>query len=360
MTEKKFQFKDYWSLFKLSCRSYIYQGPSVYVIRPFIAGYVCFASLIGFLNIAALIPNIFTLAIFSFAIFNPYYLKYAVKYKTSDWYTNTGYLPSEVCSDMGLYGEYHATMDMEPYKCKHGKIYNGLIIPKPDGSFTELDLVVISEYYAFVVECKARSGDFSGHILDDTWTQKIGSQTNQLQNPVQQNQNHINFLQLYLAKQRTVYDDDHVEFDNVIYFARPARLYVEGDSPYVTFLTIQKKAEILSTGTETIKLDKVHEIINSLDKLPKYTAEEKARMINEREVQYRNGEFIHKVKYYPIKHPCGETFICMDGGYYKFYLCSDGLWRTMTADPFISHPKEKGTPCSTLQEATLQKKELGW
>ena len=237
MSKEKFRFKDYWALFKLSCRPYIYPMPLEKNFRCFIAGYLFFGSLIGIIlsllpfNFESLLKFVFQFCVVYLAVINPYYFKYALHYKTSDWYLNTGYSPSDVCSDVGLFGEYHATMDFSTAIGNRGKVYNGLIIPKPDGGFTELDLVVISTCRISVVEVKARGGSFSGHILDDKWIQKIGSQRNEMQNPVIQNQNHINFLYLYLYEQLKKEVTENISqycFLNDIYFIRNNKIFQNG------------------------------------------------------------------------------------------------------------------------------------
>lgn len=386
MSKEKFRFKDYWALFKLSCRPYIYPMPLQKNFRPFIAAFFVYLTLIDplidprhplilaiFTNFSYFIrflPNwIFSFGILFFIIINPYYFKYALHYKTSDWYLNTGYSPSDVCSDVGLFGEYHATIDFSDAIGKNGKVYNGLIIPKPDGSFTELDLVVVSPDILAVVEVKARGGSFSGHILDDKWIQKIGSQQNTLQNPVIQNQNHINFLYLYLYDQlkNSFPEDIHpYSFWNDIYFAVDAAMYVDNTLPSVSFLkALKKPSKNRSTKYNCYSSESIKAITDVLDALPKYTPEEKRQMFARREVQYRSGEFIHPVVYYPVKYAFFDkkdnefysvSTICMDSETYQFYQESDGLWRVAPNILF----KDKGEPCATLQQATQLKKELGW
>lgn len=376
MSKEKFQLKDYWALFKLSCRPYIYPIPLEKKFRCFIAGYLFFGSLIGIIlsllpfNFESLSKFVFQFCVVYLAVINPYYFKYALHYKTSDWYLNTGYFPSDVCSDVGLFGEYHATMDFSTAIGNRGKVYNGLIIPKPDGGFTELDLVVISTCRISVVEVKARGGSFSGHILDDKWIQKIGSQRNEMQNPVIQNQNHINFLYLYLYEQLKKEVTENISqycFLNDIYFALDVDMHVDNTLPGVTFYKAFKKAS-KDTLSECYSVEDIKAITDILDALPKYTPEEKRQMFTQREVQYRSGEFIHSVTYYPVKYllnssieedeglPTGST-ICMDAETYQLYLVSaDGLWHAVPGALIL----EKGHPCSTLQEATQLKKELGW
>lgn len=381
MSKEHFRLKDYWALFKLSCRSYIYPMPLERNFRPFIAAVFIYLilidptdplkhpwHLIAFLKTYVLSNWILNFIILFFIIINPYYFKYALHYKTSDWYLNTGYSPSDVCSDVGIFGEYHATMDFSNMIGNHGKVYNGLIIPKPDGSFTELDLVVISTYRISVVEVKARGGSFSGHVLDDKWIQKIGSQRNELQNPVIQNQNHINFLCLYLYEQLNKDlpgNIDSYSFLNDIYFALDSDIHVDNFLPGVTFLKAFKTFR-KNKLSERYSLKDIKAITDVLDALPKYTPEEKRQMFTRREAQYRSGEFIHPVTYYPVKHllntleesdelPTG-TALCMDVETYQLYLGSDGLWHAVPGALIL----EKGRPCSTLQQATQLKKELGW
>ena len=370
---RMFGLKDYWSLFKLSCRPYIYRMPYINVMRPVIAIFV----VINALRLMAVVfmkggfgATIFLFCMFILPIINPYYFMCAIKYKTSDWYKNTGYLPSEVCADAGLFGEYHATMDFSTQKGKNGKIYNGLIIPKPDGSFTEIDVVLVSESLITVIEAKARGGVFSGNIYDAKWVQKIGSQTNELQNPVLQNQNHINFLYLYLYKELNKTGSTSKlmnihNFINSVYFAGDPFINVQNPLEHIYLLLPSRR--MLSKQPNKYKLEEVKAITDVLDALPKYTPEEKRKMFNRREIQYRNGEFIHKITYYPVayQYPESETnqfqmMICMDAGSYQFYQCSDGLWRP---DVFAHQKGQwyfKGEPCDTLQEAVKQQKEMGW
>lgn len=382
MSKEHFRLKDYWALFKLSCRSYIYPMPLERNFRPFIAAFFIYLilidptdplkhpwHLIAFLKTYVLSNWILNFIILFFIIINPYYFKYALHYKTSDWYLNTGYSPSDVCSDVGIFGEYHATMDFSNMIGNHGKVYNGLIIPKPDGSFTELDLVVISTYRISVVEVKARGGSFSGHVLDDKWIQKIGSQRNELQNPVIQNQNHINFLCLYLYEQLNKDlpgNIDSYSFLNDIYFALDSDINVDNVLPTVSFLSPLKSFKI-NRYSKRYSVEDIKVITDVLDALPKYTPEEKRQMFARRDVQYRSGEFMHAFVYYPVKYPVDVPLkegdeapivstICMDAGMYKLYLGVDGLWRAVPGAIIL----EKGRFCSTLQKATQLKKELGW
>lgn len=372
MTNKNFGLKEYWSLFKLSCRPLFFSAPGANKIKLFIAAYFLFYLLLGtffsilFLHIGNAFRGVVTLFLYGLIIINPYYFKYALHYKTSDWFRNTGYLPSEVCADIGLFGEYHATIDYSNLKGKYGKLYNGLIIPKPDGSFTELDLVMVSQYGIFVVEAKARGGSFYGHILDEKWRQQIGSQQNELQNPVIQNQNHINFLYLYLYKMKKA--DAHLvditSFWNDIYFASDAQIHVENQNSTVRIIRSSRKAIKIRDLEfyEGLARADVEMITDILDALPQYTREEKRNMFVKREVQYRNGAFSNRVVYYSVQYiskkssHSREEKICMDAGSYQLYQFDDGLWRAIPDIRII----RQGKPCDTLKEAVMQQKAGEW
>ena len=81
--------------------------------------------------------------------FDPHYFYYAISYKKSSWYRNTGIRPSEVTRNVGIYGEYIATMCAEENLKKHkmnGRIFNSVMIPKKDGDFNEADIVVVGNF----------------------------------------------------------------------------------------------------------------------------------------------------------------------------------------------------------------------
>lgn len=184
-----------------------------------------------------------------------------------------------------------------------------------------------------------------------------------------QNQNHINFLYLYLRRNlKSPFPKGVTQssFFNKIYFAVTADICIENPLPTVSLVGPTKKfLKESELPFERYSIEDIRSITAVLDALPKYTPEEKRQMFARREVQYRTGEFIHPVVYYPVRIP-GSLFsstnreypeyaICMDADTYHLYLCEDGLWRVMP-DIF----QKKGSPCATLQQAVQLKKELGF
>lgn len=74
-----------------------------------------------------------------------------------------------------------------------------VIVPKVNdpNDFTEIDMVVITTKDIYIVEAKNRAGSISGNALEPTWKQRIGNTTNDVYNPILQNQNHAIALYNY-------------------------------------------------------------------------------------------------------------------------------------------------------------------
>ena len=70
-------------------------------------------------------------------------------------------------------------------------ILNDIYLPLPDGTTTQIDHVVVSQYGVFVVETKTYSGWIFGDEKSKEWTQSIYHKKSQFQNPKRQNYKHI-------------------------------------------------------------------------------------------------------------------------------------------------------------------------
>ena len=70
-------------------------------------------------------------------------------------------------------------------------IFNGIYLPLPDGTTTQIDHVVICRYGIFVIETKCYSGWIFGNETSPKWTQTIYHNKNSFQNPIRQNYRHI-------------------------------------------------------------------------------------------------------------------------------------------------------------------------
>ena len=71
------------------------------------------------------------------------------------------------------------------------KLLNDVYLPLPDGTTTQIDHIVVSQYGIFVVETKSYSGWIFGSEWDSEWTQSFPSKKITFQNPKRQNNEHI-------------------------------------------------------------------------------------------------------------------------------------------------------------------------
>lgn len=127
-----------------------------------------------------------------------------VDYYKSEYYRKTQFPFETVAQDKGLMGEYLVDIQYQRLKKSYpGRkfhiLYN-LFIPEPNGSFEEIDAVIIYGRLVFVIEAKNRSGSFEmNHISDDKWTQTLGNSRQEIVSPVMQNEWHIDALEHFIS-----------------------------------------------------------------------------------------------------------------------------------------------------------------
>lgn len=71
------------------------------------------------------------------------------------------------------------------------RILNDIYLPLPDGTTTQIDHIVVSQYGVFVVETKTYSGWIFGDEKSKEWTQSIYRKKSRFQNPMRQNYKHV-------------------------------------------------------------------------------------------------------------------------------------------------------------------------
>ena len=71
------------------------------------------------------------------------------------------------------------------------RILNDIYLPLPDGTTTQIDHIVVSQYGVFVVETKTYSGWIFGDEKSKDWLQSIYHKKSRFQNPMRQNYKHI-------------------------------------------------------------------------------------------------------------------------------------------------------------------------
>ena len=85
------------------------------------------------------------------------------------------------------------------------RIMNDVYLPLADGTTTQIDHIVVSQYGIFVVETKNYSGWIFGNENSAQWTQSIYGKKSRFQNPLRQNYLHICTLSERLRIDRTYF-----------------------------------------------------------------------------------------------------------------------------------------------------------
>ncbi len=274
------------------------------------------------------------IAIHLFIVLNPKRTIYALHYKESTWYRNTGIRPSEVTADQGLYGEYIATMCAEQnLTANHatGYIFNNVIIPKLDGDFNEIDIVAVSELGIQVIEVKARKGTFYGSMTSPEWTQKFSTTEYKMENPFLQNLSHINYLKEYLWDKLPEgglksQDMSHL-ITNVVLFALDVTGYKINSTPELSmpyYFGLAEKHFAKQNFNKCLAPEEVSLIRDLIIPIASYSRQELQEMMQRRAVLQERKAFQHKYTYYiaNMQIPSNSiptNLICRDNGYYRTY-----------------------------------------
>ena len=85
----------------------------------------------------------------------------------------------------------------------NNNIFHDLYIEKKDGTFSQVDVVVLTEVGVVVIEVKDYSGWIYGYGNNEKWIQTLGKKKYTFYNPIFQNEGHIRSLK----SQLDVYED---------------------------------------------------------------------------------------------------------------------------------------------------------
>lgn len=95
--------------------------------------------------------------------------------------------------DRGTYSERDMVLKLLKHKISPEDIFHDLYIKTNNNTFSQIDLILITEVGIIVFEIKDYSGWIFGKGTDPQWTQVLahGKQKYRFQNPITQNNNHI-------------------------------------------------------------------------------------------------------------------------------------------------------------------------
>jgi hypothetical protein len=103
--------------------------------------------------------------------------------------------------DDGRRGEFFTFRELEKLNKKNNILLN-LYIPKVDGTFSEIDLLIINKTGIYIFESKNISGWVFGSEKDEYWTIMFKKDKKfKMYNPVLQNSYHIKYLKEFLIEE---------------------------------------------------------------------------------------------------------------------------------------------------------------
>ena len=135
------------------------------------------------------------------------------------------------------------------------RILNDIYLPLPDGTTTQIDHIVVSQYGVFVVETKTYSGWIFGDEKSGEWTQSIYHKKSRFQNPMRQNYKHICALADNLGIDKSY-------FIGVVAFTGDCTF--KTDMPEGVVYSRRAADYIRSRNTPRIKASQVDELANAI------------------------------------------------------------------------------------------------
>lgn len=135
------------------------------------------------------------------------------------------------------------------------RILNDIYLPLPDGTTTQIDHIVVSQYGIFVVETKTYSGWIFADAKSAQWTQTIYRKKSRFQNPLRQNYIHVCALAENLGIDKSY-------FTGLVVFAGDCSFKTE--MPEGVVFSRQAADRILSCKTPLIKVEQVDEVATAI------------------------------------------------------------------------------------------------
>ncbi len=121
------------------------------------------------------------------------YKKRIEKQQQQIYEQNRNLLETVTNIDRGTYSERNLTLKLLKYGIPAQTIFHDLYVQKPQGDFSQIDLVVVTTAGIIVFEVKDYSGWIFGKGYQSQWTQVLayGNQKYRFYNPIMQNSKHI-------------------------------------------------------------------------------------------------------------------------------------------------------------------------
>ena len=143
-------------------------------------------------------------------------------------------------------------------------IFHDLYVRKPNGKYSQIDLVIVARVGVIVIEVKDYSGWIFGNSNQTNWTQSLayGKRKYRFYNPIKQNVNHIDVL-----KQK-INQSNNIPFFSLIVFYGDCELkkidYVPRDTYVVSAHRVFEALDIISNGNDSVNYSNKIEMLNIL------------------------------------------------------------------------------------------------
>lgn len=156
------------------------------------------------------------------------------------------------------------------------RILNNIYLPLPDGTTTQIDHIVVSQYGVFVVETKSYSGWIFGDANSKEWTQFIYSKKSRFQNPIRQNYKHVCALAHNLGIDKSYFHGvvaftGDCEFktdmpDGVVYSRRIADYIRAFRAPMINIRQVYEVASAIAEWQGTLSEGQITDHVSNLKK----------------------------------------------------------------------------------------------
>lgn len=176
---------------------------------------------------------------------------------------NRNLLETVTKSDRGTYSERNLVLKFLKSGIPAVTIFHDLYVRKPNGNFSQIDLVVVTTAGIIVFEVKDYSGWIFGKGFQEQWTQVLafGKQKYRFYNPIMQNNKHI----VDLKSTRRQFEN--IPFYSVIVFDGDCELRDISFVPEGTFVVrVERILEVLKViqSKETAPYTDKYEVIGVL------------------------------------------------------------------------------------------------
>lgn len=272
-----------------------------------------------------------------------------LEYKKTSYYLATKEPKRNILNDDGLSMEFKSYIYARRLN-RPCRILHNVCIPMPNGNFQEIDAILITNNFIYVLECKNRAGAFKGAYDEPRWTQYIGSQQHECANLYMQNEKHKMALDRFLLEKGIIQNGNIVSLNYILTTGdmtlplenAPALFYFGDEKALIE--TITKGEKGMNENVDNSAM--MNRIYDALLPYALYTKNERVKMMEMREYRSKTKEFaLGEFRYCQQ----GEESVRYNNIYAQLLLVSDNgekCWQTRTDlgknVPYVQNQISKG------------------